>query len=94
MAHNVNRRSLFGRRALIVGTGHTAQEVLRRLRARMDDGYDVLGFIDTTRRRIGEKVSGIEILGSIDNVGKVIDEHRVGEVIFTTDGVTYENISP
>ena len=92
MAHNVNRRSLFGRRALIVGTGHTAQEVLRRLRARMDDGYDVLGFIDTTRRRIGEKVSGIEILGSIDNVGKVIDEHRVGEVIFTTDGVTYENI--
>ena len=92
MARNVNRRSLFGRRAVIVGTGHTAQEVLRRLRARMDDGYDVLGFIDTTRRRIGERVSGIEILGSIDNVGKVIDEHRVGEVIFTTDGVTYENI--
>ena len=86
------RKSLFGRRTLIVGTGPSAQEVLRRLRARVDDGYDVLGFIDTTRRRIGEKVAGVEILGSIDNVGKVIDERRVGEVIFSTDGVSYEDI--
>jgi GT2 family glycosyltransferase len=86
------RKSLFGRRTLIVGTGASAQEVLRRLRARVDDGYDVLGFIDTSRRRIGEKLSGVEILGSIDNVGKVIDERGVGEVIFSTDGISYENI--
>jgi O-antigen biosynthesis protein len=86
------RKSLFGRRTLIVGTGPSAQEVLRRLRARVDDGYDVLGFIDTSRRRIGEKLSGVEILGSIDNVGKVIDERGVGEVIFSTDGISYENI--
>ena len=86
------RKSLFGRRTLIVGTGPSAQEVLRRLRARVDDGYDVLGFIDTSRRRIGEKLAGVEILGSIDNVGKVIDERGVGEVIFSTDGISYENI--
>lgn len=86
------RSSVFGRRTVIVGTGPSAQEVLRRLRARVDDGYDVLGFIDTSLRRIGEKVSGVEIIGSIDNVGKVIDERRVGEVIFSTDGLSYENI--
>ena len=86
------RKSLFGRRTLIVGTGPSAQEVLRRLRARVDDGYDVLGFIDTSRRRIGEKLAGVEIVGSIDNVGKVIDERGVGEVIFSTDGISYENI--
>jgi len=86
------RSSVFGRRTVIVGTGPSAQEVLRRLRARVDDGYDVLGFIDTSLRRIGERVSGVEIIGSIDNVGKVIDERRVGEVIFSTDGLSYENI--
>jgi hypothetical protein len=91
-ARRGGRRSLFGRRAVIVGTGPSAQEVLRRLRTRIDDGYDVLGFIDTTRRRIGEQVAGVEIIGSIDNVGKVIDERRVGEVIFSTDGISYENI--
>jgi O-antigen biosynthesis protein len=86
------RKSVFGRRTVIVGTGPSAQEVLRKLRARVDDGYDVLGFIDTSLRRIGEKVAGVEIIGSIDNVGKVIDERRVGEVIFSTDGLSYENI--
>jgi len=86
------RKSLFGRRTVIVGTGPSAQEVLRRLRARVDDGYDVLGFIDTSRRRIGEKIAGIEVIGSVDNVAKVLDERRVGEVIFSTDGLPYEQI--
>jgi GT2 family glycosyltransferase len=87
-----SRTSVFGRRTIIVGTGASAQQVLRKLRARVDDGYDVLGFIDTSLRRVGEKVAGVEIIGSVDNVGKVIDEHRVGEVIFSTDGLSYENI--
>jgi GT2 family glycosyltransferase len=87
-----SRSSVFGRRTVIVGTGSSAQQVLRKLRARVDDGYDVLGFIDTSLRRIGEKVAGVEIIGSIDNVGKVVDEYRVGEVIFSTDGLSYENI--
>ena len=87
-----SRTSVFGRRTVIVGTGPSAQQVLRKLRARVDDGYDVLGFIDTSLRRVGEKVAGVEIIGSVDNVGKVIDEYRVGEVIFSTDGLSYEII--
>ncbi|MBI4535841.1 MAG: glycosyltransferase [Ignavibacteriae bacterium] len=86
------RKSLFGRRTVIVGTGSSAQQVLRKLRARVDDGYDVLGFIDMHRRSIGERVSGLEIIGSIDNVGKVISERKVGEVIFSTDGLSYSDI--
>ena len=86
------RRSLFGRRTVIVGTGTSGQEVLRKLRDRVDDGYEVLGFIGMTRRQIGERVAGLEVLGSLDNVGKVIDERRVSEVIFSTDGLTYTDI--
>ncbi len=86
------RKTLFGRRTVIVGTGSSAQEVLKKLRARVDDGYDVLGFVDLTRKHVGEKLSGLDILGSIDNVGKVIEEHRVGEVIFSTDGLAYTDI--
>ncbi len=87
-----SRRSLFGRPTVIVGTGPSAQEVLKKLRARVDDGYDVVGFIDLHRRNIGEKVSGLEIIGSIDNVGKVINERNVSEVIFSTDGLSYTDI--
>jgi hypothetical protein len=86
------RRSLFGRRTLIVGARQSGQEVLRKIRTRVDDGYDVVGFIELDRKRVGEKVAGVEILGTIDNIGKVIEEYKASEVIFSTDVVTYTDI--
>ncbi|MBM2840152.1 MAG: glycosyl transferase family 2 [Bacteroidetes bacterium] len=86
------RGSLFGVRTLIVGTGGSAQEVVRKLRARVDGSYDVLGLIATTRRQIGDKIAGLEVIGSLDNVGKVISERKVGEVIFSMDGISYSDI--
>ncbi len=89
---HAKRKSLFGSRTLIVGAGPAGCELLRRLRTRVDDGYDIVGFIDTTSGRIGERVDGIPVLGSIENVGKVIGEQRVSDVIFSTDALTYGEI--
>ena len=86
------RKSPFGRRTLIVGSAASGQEVLRKIRARVDDGYEVVGFIETDRKRVGEKVAGVEILGTIDNIGKIIEEFRASEVIFSTDLVAYTDI--
>jgi GT2 family glycosyltransferase/lipopolysaccharide/colanic/teichoic acid biosynthesis glycosyltransferase len=86
------RRSLFGRRTLIVGTDRAAQEILRRIRNRVADGYEVVGFIDTTRRRIGEQVAGLPILGSGDHIGKVIADRRITDVIFSTQTLSYTDI--
>ena len=86
------RRGLFGRRTLIVGTGNSAQEVLRKLRERLVDGYDIVGFIDVNRQRLGQKVMGVEILGSVENIGKVIIEQKITEVIFSTDALSYTDI--
>lgn len=87
-----HEKGLFGSRTLIVGCGSSGQEVLRKLRARVDDGYDVLGFIDTTSARIGEKIAGVEIIGSIENIGKIVDERQITDVIFSTDELSYSGI--
>ena len=87
-----SRKSLFGRRTLIVGTDKSAQELLRRLRTRVTDGYDVLGFIDVNRRRIGERVEGLPIVGSTENIGKVIHDLKVNDVIFSTQMLSYSDI--
>jgi O-antigen biosynthesis protein len=92
MVHRGPRKSLFGSRTLIVGTGPSAQEVLRKLRARVDDGYDVRGFIGLHNKEVGEKIAGLEVLGSVESAGKVIDEQRASEVIFSTDGLSYTDI--
>lgn len=85
-------RSLFGRRTLIVGVDKRGEELLRKLRTRIDDGYEVVGFVDTTRKKVGDKVSGVEIVGSIDNIGKLIEEKKVSEVIFSADSLPYADI--
>lgn len=92
MLRRSGTRGMFGSRTLIVGAGGAGQEVVRRLRARLDNGYDVVGFIDTTNARIGEKSEGVEIVGSIENVGKVIDDMQVTDVIFSTDEIPYTTI--
>jgi len=86
------RRSLFGKRTVIVGAEKSGQEVLRKLRTRVEGGYQIVGFVDTTHKRIGEKVSGVEILGSIDNIAKIIEEYKASEVIFSTDILSYSDI--
>jgi lipopolysaccharide/colanic/teichoic acid biosynthesis glycosyltransferase len=86
------RKSIFGRRTLVVGTDKAAQELLRRLRSRVSDGYDVRGFIDLNRKRIGEQIAGLSIVGSIDNIGKVIHDLKVSDVIFSTQALSYSDI--
>ncbi len=86
------RRSILGRRTLIVGTDKSAQELLRRLRSRVSDGYDVLGFVDVNRKRIGEELVGLPIVGSTENIGKVIQDMKVSDVIFSTQTLLYADI--
>jgi len=88
----LGRGGLFGRRTLIVGVGDSGQEVLRKLRSRLVDGYDIVGFIDVNRQRLGEKIMGVEILGSVANIGKIIEEKKVTDVIFSTDALSYADI--
>jgi lipopolysaccharide/colanic/teichoic acid biosynthesis glycosyltransferase len=86
------RKSILGRRTLIVGTDKSAQELLRRLRSRVSDGYDVLGFVDVNRKRIGEDLAGLPIVGSTENIGKVIQDMRISDVIFSTQTLLFADI--
>lgn len=87
-----NRTTLFGKRTLIVGVQQSGQDILKKLRARAGGGYSVVGFLDINRKRIGERIHEIEILGSIETITKIIEEHHISEVIFSSDAVSYSTI--
>ena len=86
------RKSLFGRRTLLVGVDQSARGLLGRLRQHAGDGYAVVGFIDDSRKKAGQMLDGIPVVGSIDNVGKVIHELRISDVIFSTQKLSYADI--
>jgi O-antigen biosynthesis protein len=58
----------------------------------VSDGYDVLGFIDINRKKVGEELADLPIVGSTDNIGKVIQDLKVSDVIFSTQTLSYSDI--
>ena len=87
-----SRKTLFGRRTLIVGVEQAGIEVMRKLRSRPGEGYSIIGFIDIDRKRLGQKILDVEILGSVDTIGKVINDYKISYVIFSTDTIPYSTI--
>lgn len=87
-----SRQSLFEANTLIVGTNDAAIELINRLRKSYNYYYDVVGLIDRDRKRIGEKINEVEIIGSLDTLGKVIREKGITEVIFASDFLPYNQI--
>ncbi len=87
-----SRQSLFESKTLIVGTNESAAELINRLRRSYNFYYDVVGLIDKDHKRIGEKISDVEIIGSIDTLSKIIREKNITEVIFASDFLPYNEI--
>ncbi len=86
------RKQILGRKTLVIGTGPNATDVLRKLQSHGNTEYNVLGLIDTTRQHLGERIGGIEIVGSIDNIGRLIHEMKITDIIFSADTLSYADI--
>lgn len=81
-----------GRRTLLVGLNEQTLDVLHRLKRLDEQTYHIVGLIDLNRRRIGERVESAPILGSVQNIGKVIDENNITDVIIGPDTLPYSDI--
>ncbi len=81
----------FRKRAAIVGTGEEAVKLARKLQKKKG-GSRIAGLIGTSRIQIGERIEGFEVIGSIDNIIRVIRERGIEEVIFTTGELSYNTI--
>lgn len=66
---------------LIVGSGKRALDFADIVMARPHWGFNIFGFVDE-EDRVGMKVGNYKVIGSINNIAKILDENVVDEVIF------------
>ncbi len=81
-----------GRRTLLVGRNEQTLDVLRRLKSMENQSYDVIGLIDLDRKHMGESYVGVAVIGSVENVAKIIDENHITDVIIGPDVLSYTAI--
>jgi exopolysaccharide biosynthesis polyprenyl glycosylphosphotransferase len=78
------------RRTLIVGSGHEARVVHRKLAAHPEYGLEVVGFLDGED---GDR-DGVPgpVLGSLDEIATIIDEHEIDRVVLASSIASHEEM--
>ncbi len=80
------------KRTLIVGTNEPAIIIAEKLQNRNSEFHNVLGLIGLSKKDIGNKIKQFEILGTTENILKVIKSYNINEVIFSSSEISYNKM--
>lgn len=71
-------------RVLIIGAGDNGELAIWLFqRHKLASAFMVCGILDDDPRKRGMRVNGVEVLGSIDDLPKVIAEYDIGLIVYT-----------
>jgi FlaA1/EpsC-like NDP-sugar epimerase len=69
------------REVLVIGAGSGGQMVVRELQLNPNLGATAIGFIDDDPRKRGMRMLGLKVLGSTEEIAKILDETGPDEVV-------------
>jgi exopolysaccharide biosynthesis polyprenyl glycosylphosphotransferase len=72
------------RKVLIVGTDESCQKILKELKNRRQFGYKVIGLVDRDKTRVGQKILGTSVLGTIRDIVSLVRKYNVNQIIVTS----------
>lgn len=79
-------------KTLVVGTAKSSLEIAKKLKEKSSSYHSIIGLISETRKEIGEHFGAFEVVGSLQNIQKVIREKKISEVIFPSEEVSYTSM--
>jgi O-antigen biosynthesis protein len=79
-------------RTLVVGVGQQAVDIAKKLKIKLTDLHNIIGLISITNKEVGSEIDGMRVLGSTENIRKVIQDHKINEVIFSSFDLSYNQI--
>jgi FlaA1/EpsC-like NDP-sugar epimerase len=80
------------RRVLIVGAGDAAEAVIREINRMRVDRFRVVGLVDDDPAKRDLHIHGLPILGTIDDIPRICDEHGVEEIIIAIPSATQKQL--
>jgi len=94
VSHHTVRGSLYRRgwcdsQVLIVGAGEAGNIILEKIRVSPQLGYRPIGFLDDEH---AGNVLGLPVLGKVDQLGTVVAQHGVDEVIIALPEASHEEL--
>ncbi len=79
-------------RTLIVGSEKYCSDLTKKLDKSVDEIFTIVGFITERADGIGRVVGNYTVLGSLENIIKVIKNEKVSKVIFASHEISFEKM--
>lgn len=92
VAYALRRRGYLRIRALIVGADEEGQAIARQLQSTPTCGAEVIGFLDD-HYVIGKSVDELVVLGSVDQLARMVEARSVDEVLISTSALTRQQVT-
>jgi hypothetical protein len=80
------------KRTLIVGLNDNAIQIGKKIKKKKTDRRSVVGLIGFSNKNIGEKIDLFDVIGTDQNIKRVIKENKINEVIFSSGDLTYNKM--
>jgi FlaA1/EpsC-like NDP-sugar epimerase len=79
------------KRAVIVGAGHTGEQLAIEIERNEELSYTVVGFADDDPRKQGGRIQGVKVLGTIEQLPDICREHEIDEILIAIPSATRED---
>jgi FlaA1/EpsC-like NDP-sugar epimerase len=76
------------KRVLIIGAGEAASLVVKEIERRPDLNMEVLGLVDDDPEKIGSQIRGYYVMGTRDDMSKLVVSRGIDEVIFAIPSIS------
>ncbi|UCG50026.1 MAG: polysaccharide biosynthesis protein [Phycisphaerales bacterium] len=80
------------KRFVIVGAGNTGETLLREIHRMPVLQYEVIGFIDDDPTKQHMDIHGIPVLGTVEHLPKICEDHDVEEIAIAMPSATHQQL--
>ncbi len=79
------KRRIKRKSALLVGAGRIGSLAVKDVLGRADAELDIKGFVDDDRNKKGGSVNGVKVLGTTNDLARLVDELNIEQVVIAID---------
>ena len=80
------------KRTLIVGLDDNAIQIGKKIKKKKTDRRSVIGLIGFSNKNIGDKLESFEVIGTDQNIKRVIRDNKINEIIFSSGELSYNKM--